>query len=63
MHMKFIYEDKRILPIEQAIAELDSEQFYFVERFIQAEKRRRQEAIFHEWQHFLAANVEHYCIH
>ena len=63
MHMKFIYEDKKILPIEQAIAELDSEQFYFVERFIQAEKRRRQEAIFHEWQRFLAANVEHYCIH
>ena len=59
--MKLIYEDEKILPIEQAIAALDSDQLYFIERFLAQEKNRRQELVFDQWQQFLAANVEHYC--
>ena len=52
MLIKVIYEDPKISAIQQAIQELDTEQFYFLERFLAQERQRRQESVFQQWQHF-----------
>ena len=41
MLIKVIYEDPKVLAIPQAIQELDTEQFYFLERFLEQERQRR----------------------
>ena len=62
MLIKVIYEDPKVLAIQQAIQELDTEQFYFLERFLEQERQHRQEAVFEQWQHFLAQTVDYTCI-
>lgn len=62
MLIKVIYEDPKVLAIQQAIQELDTEQFYFLERFLEQERQRRQEAVFEQWQRFLAQTVDYTCI-
>ena len=62
MLIKVIYEDPKISAIQQAIQELDTEQFYFLERFLAQERQRRLESVFQQWQHFLAQTVDYTCI-
>lgn len=62
MLVKVIYEDPQIAAIEQSIQQLDTQQFYFLERFLANERQIRQEAIFRQWQHFLAQTVDYTCI-
>ena len=62
MLIKVIYEDPKISAIQQAIQELDTEQFYFLERFLAQERQSRQETVFQQWQHFLAQTVDYTCI-
>ena len=62
MLIKVIYEDPKISAIQQTIQELDTEQFYFLERFLEQERKRRQEVVFQQWQRFLAQTVDYTCI-
>lgn len=62
MLIKFIYEDPQIAAIHEAISALDTEQFYFLERYIAQERQNRQEAVFRQWQQFLAQTVDYTCI-
>lgn len=62
MLIKLIYETQALAAIKKEIAQLETNQLYFLERFIIKEKNLRKEAVFKEWQLFLADQVEHYVI-
>jgi len=51
--LKTIYADERLIQIYSAISELDSNQFYFIQRFCEQERKRRQQHIFNQWLDFL----------
>lgn len=50
MQIKVIYEDDAVLPVKALIAQLDTQQLYFVERCIQQTKQQRKQEIFQQWQ-------------
>lgn len=51
--LKVIYADERLDEIHSIIHQLDSEQFYFISRYLEQERKNRQAAIFAQWQTFL----------
>ena len=57
MYYKVIYEDPRLTPVKETLAQLDSRQYFFVERYLKLEKHARQQAIFNQWQAFLKETV------
>lgn len=62
MLIRLIYEDPSLGMIKNDIANLDTKQLYFIERFIAQERKSRKQAIFNQWQKFLTENVENYSI-
>ena len=50
---KIINADDRLLQIYSDISELDSTQFYFIQRFCEQERKRRQQLIFQQWLDYL----------
>lgn len=59
MHIKVIYEDAAVLPIKELIAQLDTQQLFFVEQFIQQKKLQRKQEVFQQWQTALQDLVDH----
>ena len=53
MQIKVIYEDEAVPPLKKQIAELDSEQLYFIEFWIRQLRASRRETIFQEWKETL----------
>lgn len=49
MQIRVIHEDPAILLIQQEIAQLDTKQLYFIERFLVQEKQQRKQEIFDQW--------------
>lgn len=58
MQVKVIYEDEAVLPVKERIAQLDTEQLFFVEQFIRRTKAERKQEIFQQWQNTLHNLVE-----
>lgn len=58
MQIKVIYEDDAVLPVKAQIAQLDTQQLYFVERCIQQTKQQRKQEIFQQWQAVLQQLVK-----
>ena len=58
MQVKVIYEDEAVLPVKERIAQLDTEQLFFVEQFIRRTKAERKQEIFQQWQSTLHNLVE-----
>ncbi len=58
MQIKAIYEDEAVLPIKELISQLDNQQLFFVERFIQQKKQQRKQEIFQQWQNTLNSLVK-----
>jgi len=50
MQIKVIYEEEAVLPVKELIAQLDSQQLFFVEQFIKQQKQQRKQEIFQQWQ-------------
>ena len=50
MQIKVIYEDNAVLPIKELIAQLDTQQLFFVEKFIQQKRMQQKQEIFQQWQ-------------
>ena len=59
MQIKVIYEDAAVLPIKELIAQLDTQQLFFVEQFIQQKKLQRKQEVFQQWQIALQNLVDH----
>ena len=57
MIFRVIYEDAQTSHIKDLLHNLTTEQFYFIERACQSERRERQEQIFRQWQQFLAQEL------
>ena len=53
MQVKVIYEDDAVLPVKELIAQLDTNQLFFIEQCIKREKAERQRKIFDQWQNIL----------
>lgn len=53
MQVKVIYEDDAVLSVKAQIAQLDSEQLFFVEQFIQKTRAARKQQVFQQWQRAL----------
>ena len=51
--LKVIYADERLDEIHSLIHQLDTDQFYFVSRYLEQEKKHRQNALFAQWIEFL----------
>jgi len=49
MQIKVIYEDEALIAIKESIAQLNSRQLYFLERYIHTIKQQRQDCIFQQW--------------
>lgn len=58
MQVKVIYEDEAVLPVKERIAQLDTEQLFFVEQFIRRTKAERKQEVFQQWQSMLHNLVE-----
>ena len=58
MQVKVIYEDEAVLPVKERIAQLDTEQRFFVEQFIRRTKAERKQEVFQQWQSTLHNLVE-----
>ena len=58
MQVKVIYEDEAVLPVKERIAQLDTEQLFFVEQFIRRTKAERKQKVFQQWQSTLHNLVE-----
>lgn len=52
MQIRAIYEDEAVLPIKELISQLDNQQLFFVERFIQQKKQQRKQEIFSNGKYF-----------
>lgn len=50
MQIKVIYEDNAVLPIKELIAQLDTQQLFFVEKFIQQKRMQQKQEVFQQWQ-------------
>ena len=50
MQIKVIYEDNAVLPIKELIAQLDTQQLFFVEKFIQQKRMQQKHEVFQQWQ-------------
>ena len=50
MQIKVIYEADAVLPVKEMIAQLDTQQLYFIERYIQQTKQQRKQEVFQQWQ-------------
>ena len=50
MQIKVIYEDNAVLPIKELIAQLDTQQLFFVEKFIQKKRMQQKQEVFQQWQ-------------
>ena len=50
MQIKVIYESDAVLPVKEMIAQLDTQQLYFIERYIQQTKQQRKQEVFQQWQ-------------
>ncbi|MBE6113012.1 MAG: hypothetical protein E7195_08380 [Peptococcaceae bacterium] len=53
MQIKVIYEDEAVLPVKEQIAQLDTEQLFFIEQFIRQIRITRKQEVFQQWQHTL----------
>lgn len=53
MQIKVIYEDEAVLPVKEQIAQLDTEQLFFIEQFIRQIRITRKQKVFQQWQHTL----------
>ncbi|SMB93933.1 hypothetical protein SAMN00017405_0120 [Desulfonispora thiosulfatigenes DSM 11270] len=49
MAIKLIFEEERVKTIKREISKLDTKQLYFLEHFLNKEKKVRKENIFKEW--------------
>ena len=58
MQVKVIYEDEAVLPVKERIAQLDTEQLFFVEQFIRRTTAERKQEVFQLWQSTLHNLVE-----
>ena len=45
MQIKVIYEDNAVLPIKELIAQLDTQQLFFVEKFIQQKRMQQKQEV------------------
>lgn len=50
LQIKVIYEDNAVLPIKELIAQLDTQQLFFVEKFIQQKRMQQKQEVFQQWQ-------------
>ena len=50
---KIIHADPRLEQIQELIQQLDSTQFYFIERYCAQERQKRQQDIFNQWLSYL----------
>ncbi len=50
MQIKVIYEDNAVLPMKELIAQLDTQQLFFVEKFIQQKRMQQKQEVFQQWQ-------------
>lgn len=57
MIFRVIHEEPQTSQIKDLLHNLDSEQFYFIERACQKERRERQGQIFRQWQQFVAQEL------
>ena len=62
MIFRVIHEDAQTSHIKDLLHNLNTEQFYFIERACQCERKERQEQIFRQWQQFLAQELPEYPI-
>ena len=58
MQIKVIYEDNAVLPIKELIAQLDTQQLFFVEKFIQQKRMQQKQEGFQQWQTTLDSLVK-----
>ncbi len=58
MQIKVIYEDNAVLPIKELIAQLDTQQLFFVEKFIQQKRMQQKQEVFQQWQTTLDSLVK-----
>ena len=59
MQIKVIYEDAAVLPIKELIAQLDTQQLFFVEQFTRQKKLQLKQEVFQQWQTALQDLVDH----
>ncbi len=57
MQVKVIYEDDAVLSVKALIAQLDTEQLFFVEQFIRRTKAERKQEVFQQWQTTLSTLI------
>ena len=58
MQIKVIYEDNAVLPIKELVAQLDTQQLFFVEKFIQQKRMQQKQEVFQQWQTTLDSLVK-----
>ena len=58
MQIKVIYEDNAVLPIKELIAQLDTQQLFFGEKFIQQKRMQQKQEVFQQWQTTLDSLVK-----
>ena len=58
MQIKVIYEDNAVLPIKELIDQLDTQQLFFVEKFIQQKRMQQKQEVFQQWQTTLDSLVK-----
>lgn len=58
MQIKVIYEDNAVLPIKELIAQLDTQQLFFVEKFIHQKRMQQKQEVFQQWQTTLDSLVK-----
>ena len=58
MQIKVVYEDNAVLPIKELIAQLDTQQLFFVEKFIQQKRMQQKQEVFQQWQTTLDSLVK-----
>lgn len=58
MQIKVIYEDNAVLPIKELIAQLDTQQLFFVEKFTQQKRMQQKQEVFQQWQTTLDSLVK-----
>ena len=57
MIFRVIREEPETSQIKDLLHNLNTEQFYFIERACQKERRERREQIFRQWQQFIAREI------
>lgn len=49
MSVKLIHEDLQVEEIKKKISKLDTKQFYFLEHFLNEERKARKAKVFNDW--------------